>query len=273
MDRYAVMGHPVSHSKSPLIHSLFAAQTLQHLRYDAIHVLPGGFEQAVRDFVADGGKGLNITLPFKEEAWSLVEEVTPRAQQAAAVNTISFDPGTGRTLGDNTDGAGLLKDLVENHAVALNAKRVLLVGAGGAARGVLGPLLGEHPAELCLVNRTTVRAHALAERFADQGVLRVVEFDELAAERFDIVINATSTSLHGELPPLPSGILRPGACCYDMMYAERATVFVQWGCEQGACTSVDGLGMLVEQAAESFYLWRGVRPLTSPVIQCLQRRD
>ena len=273
MDRYAVMGHPIAHSKSPLIHSLFAAQTSQDLSYEAIHVLPGEFARAVNAFRSAGGKGLNITLPFKEDAWSFVDESTARAEQAAAVNTIHFHPDSGRALGDNTDGAGLLRDLVDNHAVAVRAKRILLVGAGGAARGVIGPLLDAQPEELCLVNRTSAKAVALAERFAHQDNLRVVEFAGLAGEAFDIVINATSMSLNDEVPPITGGILRPRACCYDMMYSDQPTVFVRWGLEQGAHTSVDGLGMLVEQAAESFFLWRGVRPRTSPVIERLREAD
>ncbi|MEJ2565316.1 MAG: shikimate dehydrogenase [Gammaproteobacteria bacterium] len=266
---YAVMGNPVSHSKSPRIHGLFAEQTGQRIQYTAIQVDPGGFEQAVRNFVANGGRGLNITVPFKTKAWELVDSRTPRASLAGAVNTIEVRAG-GVLHGDNTDGVGLVRDIVNNQGGRIADKSVLLLGAGGAARGVLSPLLEQSPAELVIANRTEDRAVTLAQSFSQFGPVKGCGFDDLAGRRFDLVVNATSASLQGEVPPLPDGLLAPGAWCYDMMYGAAATPFIQWAERHGAQKVADGLGMLVEQAAESFLLWRKVRPQTAPVIAALR---
>ena len=267
---YAVMGNPVSHSKSPRIHALFAEQTGQRLQYSAIQVDPGGFEQAVRNFVANGGRGLNVTVPFKTSAWQLVDTRTSRAELAGAVNTIVVQ--TQEMLhGDNTDGVGLVNDLLQNQGGTVAAKNVLLLGAGGAARGVLGPLLEQHPRELVIANRTADRAVALAQNFSRLGAVTGCGLDDLGERRFEVVINATAASLQGEVPPLPDGLLSSGAWCYDMMYGTKATPFMQWAERHGAGKVSDGLGMLVEQAAESFLLWRGVRPDTAPVIAILRR--
>ena len=267
-DRYAVMDHPVAHSKSPFIHGRFARLTGQDLRYDAIRVEPGDFATAVNAFFASGGLGLNVTLPFKQEAWALATEHTGRAAAAEAVNTLWT--GEGRLFGDNTDGVGLVRDLVVNQRWQLAERRVLLLGAGGAARGVLLPLLGEAPAELVVANRTPARAEALCARFADAGRVRAAAFEALAGESFDLVINATAASLEGEVPPLPPGVLREAAACYDMMYAAAPTAFLRWASAAGAARLADGVGMLVEQAAESFLCWRGVRPETAGVIRELR---
>jgi shikimate dehydrogenase len=266
-DQYGVMGNPITHSKSPRIHSLFAQQTQQHLTYTAIHVDLGGFAQAVGNFDASGGKGLNITVPFKQEAFALVTECSPRAERAGAVNTIKFEKN--KRYGDNTDGVGLVNDLTQNHHLALQGKRILLMGAGGAARGVLAPLLECKPAQLVIANRTPDKAVALAAAFADLGKITGCGYHELESQHFDIVINATAASLQGELPPLPDDLLAENAVCYDMMYG-KLTPFMQWAKSHGAAQVLDGLGMLVEQAAESFYLWRGVRPQTAPVIALLR---
>jgi len=265
---YAVMGNPVAHSKSPRIHALFAAATGQRLHYSAIQVDPGGFEQAVSNFIAHGGQGLNVTVPFKGNAWALAERRSPRAELARAVNTIVVEKG-GTLFGDNTDGVGLITDLVRNHGADLGGKDVLLLGAGGAASGVIGPLLDQQPARLLVANRNADRAFDLIERFP-AGALAACGLDELQGRHFDLVINATAASLHGELPPLPATLLRAEAWCYDMMYGAAPTPFMQWARSHGAATALDGLGMLVEQAAEAFYLWRGVRPATAPVIDAVR---
>lgn len=266
---YAVIGNPVSHSKSPRIHSLFAEQTGQRIHYSAIQVDPGGFEQAVRNFVANGGLGLNVTLPFKTNAWHLVDSRTPRAESAGAVNTIIVRDD-GALHGDNTDGVGLVNDIIHNHRGVIADKRVLLLGAGGAARGVIGPLLDQHPRFLCIANRTADRAIALAQLFPRDDLVSGCGLEALDKQDFDLVINATSASLHGELPALPDELLSGGAWCYDMMYAAQPTLFLRWAEQHGAAKALDGLGMLVEQAAESFFLWRGVRPQTGPVMITLR---
>lgn len=268
-DRYAVMGNPVAHSKSPFIHARFAKQTGESLVYSAIRVPPGEFARAVANFQAAGGMGLNITLPYKQEAFALTEVRTSRAEQAAAVNTLWFAKD-GRCHGDNTDGVGLIRDLCENHRISLEGKRVLLLGAGGAARGVLGPLLEARPQQLICANRTASRAHELVAHFVAQGPVQACSLSQLEGLEFDLIINATAASLKGEVPVLPERILLAGGVCYDMAYGNGPTVFVRWGQAHGAAKSVDGLGMLVEQAAESFYRWRGVRPATAPVIKALR---
>ncbi len=267
-DDYAVMGNPIAHSKSPRIHSLFAEQTGEAVHYEAIQVDPGGFSQAVGNFEANGGKGLNITVPFKQEAWELVSERSDRAQRAGAVNTIKFSDG--KIFGDNTDGIGLVNDLTNNN-ITIKGNRILLMGAGGAARGVLELLLVQQPAQLVIVNRTAEKAKDLAEEFSDLGQVEGCGYGALEGKQFDLVINATAASLKGELPPLPDKLLADNACCYDMMYGAKPTLFMQWASQHGAAKVLDGLGMLVEQAAESFYIWRGVRPETKPVIEQLRR--
>lgn len=267
-DRYAVIGHPVSHSRSPFIHARFAAQTGHAITYSTIDAPPAAFTSVTRAFFAEGGKGLNVTVPHKEAAAALVDELTPRARRAGAVNTLSLRTD-GALLGDNTDGAGLARDLVHNHGVSIAGRRVLLLGAGGAARGVLAPLLGLRPSQLSIVNRTVDRAHALVAAFSDMGVLTALSYQQLEGEPWDIVINATAASLHGELPALPPGIVSTQSICYDLAYARDETPFVRWAHQRGVARAMDGLGMLVEQAAESFLVWRGVRPDTLSVLSAL----
>ena len=270
-DRYGVMGHPIAHSKSPRIHTAFARQTGQDIEYRAIEVQPGSFAQAVAAFRAQDGRGLNVTLPFKEEAFTLALDRSERAERARAANTLGFS-ADGRIWGDNTDGIGLVRDLTLNLGLPLAGRRVLLLGAGGAARGVVGPLLAEGLAGLVIANRTVARGEALARDFQDAGPVSACGFEALAGRRFDLLINATSASLQGEVPPIPEDVLAPGAWCYDMMYADAPTAFVRWGLTNRAAGTSDGLGMLVEQAAESFFLWRGIRPDTAPVIAGLRKK-
>ena len=272
MDRYAVIGNPIAHSKSPQIHAAFARQTGQELSYEALLAPVDGFAQTVADFRAQGGRGLNVTVPFKLEAFALAERHTPRAQAAGAVNTLAFDADG--VLGDNTDGAGLVRDLTANLDFALAGRRILLLGAGGATRGVLLPLLDSRPARLTIANRTVAKAEALSTLFAARAgdcVLDACGFDALAGRRFDLVINATAASLADELPPLPPGLYAEGALAYDMMYGRGQTPFLRAALADGAARVADGLGMLVEQAAESFALWRGVRPDSAPVLAELRR--
>jgi shikimate dehydrogenase len=268
-DRYAVMGNPVAHSKSPRIHTLFAEQTGQDLAYEAILVEPGGLAAAVSGFLDRGGRGLNITVPFKEDAWALAATRSERAERAGAVNTLVLDAG-GRHYGDNTDGAGLVRDLTANHGAAIGGRRVLLVGAGGAARGIIEPLLQERPALLLVANRTPGRAVELARRFGSLGRIEGCGLDDLAGQSFDLVINATAAGLADTVPALPDSVVGGESWCYDMMYGDAPTAFVRWSMQRGAARALDGLGMLVEQAAESFSLWRGVRPETAPVIRALR---
>lgn len=268
-DRYAVCGHPIKHSKSPRIHRLFAEQCGQDLAYGALEVPAENFVAMVGEFFAQGGKGLNCTVPLKELAWRYASATTPRAALCKAVNTLALQ-ADGGILGDNTDGAGLLADLTANHGIAVGGARILVLGAGGAGRGILGPLLGQAPARLVVANRGIDKALQLAEEFAGLGPVQGCGFDALAGQQFDLVLNATSTSLSGGLPPLPDGLLAEWACCYDLAYGNEPTAFVRWGTAQGAAQSLDGLGMLVEQAAEAFCLWRGVRPETRPVIALLE---
>lgn len=267
-DRYAVIGNPVEHSKSPQIHAAFAAQTAQHMRYDRLLAPLDGFRAQVQAFYAAGGKGLNVTVPFKQDAWRLAMRLSKRAQLAEAVNTLRFDGPT--IYGDNTDGIGLCTDICDNLGVALQGKRILLLGAGGAVRGVLLPLLERHPASLTVANRTAAKAQQLAEQFASHGPVSGGGYADLAGQSFDVIINGTSASLTDELPPLPSGCFASGSLAYDMMYGKGLTPFLQFAQQQGAARQADGLGMLVEQAAESFLLWRDVKPRTLPVIAQLR---
>lgn len=266
---YAVMGNPISHSKSPAIHTLFAEQTQQSISYTAINVDLEGFKQAVGNFSAAGGKGLNVTVPFKQEAWALVTERSERAERAGAVNTIKIE--NDKLYGDNTDGVGLVNDLTINHSIELKGKNILLMGAGGAARGVLIPLLKQNPSFLFIANRTPDKAKDLALDFSDAGNIEGGGYEHLPDKKFDIVINATSASLQGDLPPLPDTLLNDNASCYDMMYGAKPTPFMIWATEHNAVKVLDGLGMLVEQAAESFYIWRNVKPETKTVIEKLRK--
>lgn len=268
MDRYAVVGNPIAHSKSPLIHRMFAEQTGEQLSYEALLAPLDDFAGTVRRFLRDG-LGVNVTVPFKEQAWELADSRTPAAELAGAVNTLKRLED-GRLLGDNTDGKGLVRDIQHNAGFDLVGKRILLVGAGGAARGVIQPLLEAGPAQLCVVNRTVEKAEQLAMLFREQGPISAAGFDWIE-ESVDLIINATSASLGGQLPPLSPNLISPGhTWCYDMMYASDATVFNRWAAQQGAARCIDGLGMLVEQAAEAFLLWRGVRPDTAPVLAALR---
>lgn len=268
-DRYAVIGNPIEHSKSPLIHRAFAEQTGQQLEYTRLLGEPGQFATQVRQFLAEGGKGLNVTVPFKEEAWQLMDELSPRAESAEAVNTIIL-LADGRLRGDNTDGIGLVRDLQDNLGAKLQGARILLLGAGGASRGVLQPLLAAGPEKIIIANRTAAKAVELAGKLQKLGPVTGGGFDRLGEETFDLIINATAAGLSDRVPEIPDGLLADQGWCYDMMYGDKPTAFMRWGQQQGATFCADGLGMLVEQAAESFFLWRGIRPDTSPVIQALR---
>jgi len=269
-DRYAVIGNPVAHSKSPRIHAAFAKQTGQDLEYGLLPTPLGEFAASANAFRASGGRGVNVTVPFKLDAFAYATSLTERARAAGAVNTLKFAGDT--VLGDNTDGAGLVYDIVERLNFSLKGKRVLLMGAGGAARGVLRPLLDRRPTSITIANRTVERALALEEQFGAQGPVRGGGYAEVMTESFDVVINATSASLSGELPPLSPGAFAPGALAYDMMYGDKPTPFLAYAQQHGAARIADGLGMLVAQAAESFFLWRGVRPDIAPVIELLRAR-
>jgi shikimate dehydrogenase len=269
-DRYALVGHPVAHSRSPLIHQLFARQTGENLSYELIDASPAEFETAVRGFGAAGGRGINVTLPHKEAAFALCTTRGPEAKMAGAVNTISIIGG--KLRGDNTDGIGFIRDLTVNHERALRSRRVLLLGAGGAARGIVGPILAERPDSLLIANRTLERAEKLQQDFGSPGNFSVCRFDDLdQADDFDIVINATSAGLHGEQPPFPASLVSPTCFCYDLAYSLKVTPFLVWAETSGAGTAVQGWGMLVEQAAESFAIWRGRRPDTGPILETIAR--
>ncbi|GAA6136099.1 shikimate dehydrogenase [Oceaniserpentilla sp. 4NH20-0058] len=267
-DLYAVMGNPINHSKSPTIHSKFAEQAKQDLVYSAMLVPTEGFEPAVKDFFKGHGRGLNITVPFKEKAYQLANSLTPRAQTAEAVNTLVLQED-GTIMGDNTDGAGLVRDLVMNQKVDIAGKKLLVIGAGGAVRGILQPFLEQAPESITIVNRTFEKAQLLANSFEEYGDIKAKGFDELT-EPFDVIINGTSASLAGELPPLPDAVIAQHTCVYDMMYGKELTPFLQWAQQQGAEKVIDGLGMLVEQAAVSFEIWRGVKPNSIEVLQDLR---
>ncbi|MDM7322852.1 MAG: shikimate dehydrogenase [Gammaproteobacteria bacterium] len=266
LDRYAVIGNPIAHSQSPRIHALFAAQSGQAMTYERILAPLDGFREAVLRFRAEGGRGMNVTVPFKLQAAELCDTLSERAARAGAVNTLIFHPD-GTIEGDNTDGAGLVRDLL-GHGVRIEDQRVLILGAGGAVRGVLAPLLAERPRELVIANRTADKARQLAADFADLGPVRGCGLEALMGS-FDLIINGTSASLSGERPPLADDLLAKGAVAYDMAYGQEPTPFQCWAQAHGARLALDGLGMLVEQAAESFYRWRGVRPDTVPVRQTL----
>lgn len=268
-DQYAVIGNPIEHSKSPLIHGAFARQTGQDLEYGRILGETDTFDAQVRAFLTGTGRGMNITVPFKEQAWRLADEHSPRAESAGAANTlIRLDDE--RLRADNTDGVGLVRDLIQNHGVELGGRCILLLGAGGASRGVLRPLLEAGPRRLSIANRTAAKAVGLATDLAYLGPVDGCGLDALLEQRFDIIINATAAGLQRRVPAIPETCLIPGGVTYDMMYGDGPTAFVEWGLAHGAGQALDGLGMLVEQAAESFYLWRGVRPDTSALIRQLR---
>ena len=269
IDRYAVIGNPIEHSKSPEINTAFAKQTGEAISYTRLLGNPDDFAGDVRRFLAAGGQGLNVTVPFKEQAWQLADELSERARTAGAVNTLILLDDN-RLRGDNTDGVGLVRDLRINQGFELRGKRILMLGAGGAVRGVLRPMLEEQPKRLIIANRTAAKAYALAQGLAAFGQVAGCGLDELAGMQFDLIVNGTAAGLSGEVPTLPDDILAHGGWCYDMLYANQATAFQLWGRQQQAARSLDGLGMLVEQAAESFRLWRGVLPETAPVI-CMLR--
>ena len=269
-DQYVVIGNPIAHSKSPEIHAHFATETTQDLQYTRLLAPLDGFTATVQAFIAQGGKGANVTVPFKLEAYALATKLTERAQAAGAVNTLKFDGEN--IVGDNTDGLGLVIDIIHNAGINFMGKRILLLGAGGAARGALLPFLQQHPSQLVLANRTLVKAEKLAQKFAQNfpDALPIIahSFDTLQGE-FDIVINATSASLQADVPPIPVHVFGSATFAYDMMYGKQPTVFMQFASKHGASVR-DGLGMLVEQAAEAFLIWRGVRPQTAAVYAALR---
>jgi len=267
-DQYGVVGHPVAHSWSPFIHGMFAKATAQNLVYRLFDISPENFRRDALRLFTGGVRGLNVTLPHKQAAAELVNELTPRAERAQAVNTIAFFEDTS-LLGDNTDGLGLTADLERNLEIDLVGKRVLILGAGGAVRGVLAPLLERELAEVIIANRTPERARKLAAEFADMGQVSGCGFADLTGPPYDLVINATSASLQGEMPAMPVGLVSEATICYDMAYGRGHTPFTLWAKSLHAARTTKGWGMLVEQAAESFLLWRGIRPDTQPVLQAL----
>lgn len=267
-DQYTVFGNPIEHSKSPLIHSEFAKQTQQDMHYGKQLVELGKFAETARAFIQQGGEGFNITVPFKEDAFNFVDERTARAEKAGAVNTIKV-LANGKTLGDNTDGVGLVRDITQNLGWTIKDKVVLVLGAGGAVRGVLGPLLEQKPKQIIIANRTVAKAESLAELFTNDGNIQACAFADIPKQAFDLIINGTSASLSGDLPPIPIECIDEQTCCYDMMYSKEPTIFLRWASNQGAEQTADGLGMLIEQAAEAFFIWRSVNPLTLPVMSHL----
>lgn len=268
-DRYGVMGYPIAHSRSPVIHRLFALQTEQNLQYDLIQVEPGELESAVRQFQREGGKGLNITTPHKGDAALLADELSDRARVAGAVNTLLVKDG--ELFGDNTDGAGLVRDLKSNQELELKGSHILILGAGGATRGILGPLIAEEPAQIVIGNRTVPKADALVMHFSDGVPIKACRFQNVPRNmEFDLVINATSASLKGEAPPYPESVISDKTVCYDLSYGLAPTPFSTWAKKHGASRSLMGWGMLVEQAAESFELWRGQRPDTKVILDQLE---
>lgn len=267
--KFAVLGHPISHSKSPVIHQSFADQFGLDISYEAIDVKPGSFAQVVRDFQASGASGCNVTVPYKVDAFNLADVHSKRAQHAGAANTLVFDDKD-HIHADNTDGIGLLRDITRNLKVPLENKRILILGAGGAVRGIVPNLLGKQPLLLVIANRTAERAEEIAARFGDEGTILAGGYEVVSGAGFDVIINATTTSLKGEIPPIPERCLTSKTLAYDLMYADKPTPFMQWARMQGASKVTDGLGMLVEQAAESFYIWHGRRPETLSVIMRLR---
>ena len=270
IDNYAVFGHPICHSKSPRIHQLFAEQTGQQLSYVAQDVPAETFHARAVEFFDQGGKGLNCTVPLKELAWEFADCLSERARMSKAVNTLVLQ-ADGRILGENTDGVGLVNDLTRNHDIQLLNKHILILGAGGATRGILAPLLECLPNQILIANRTISKAKAIVSEFTDANNLSSCDYSGLSNQQFDLIINATSASLSNQLPPLPDTLLAEAGCCYDLAYSNEPTTFVRWGNAQHALKSLDGIGMLVEQAAEAFAIWRGIRPDTAPVIALLEQ--
>jgi len=269
MDKYAVIGNPVAHSKSPQIHAAFAQATGQDMSYERLLAPVGGFAAAADAFVRDGGRGLNVTVPFKLDAFAVARTASDRAHAAGACNTLKWEGDD--WYADNTDGAGIVRDLTRNHGVPLAGCDLLVLGAGGAARGILAPLLAERPRSVTICNRTMAKAEALAARFAAGGSVVAASPAALLERDFDVVVNATSAGLSGDVTlPWPAGLFRPHAFAYDMIYSDTPTTFLRWAEAQGVRRAADGLGMLIEQAAESFYLWRGARPDTAPVFSLLR---
>lgn len=268
IDRYAVVGNPIAHSKSPQIHAAFAKQTGQHISYEAMLAPLDGFAATVQDLIAQGYNGANVTVPFKFEAFALCDDLSARAFAAGAVNTLTFE--NGKINGDNTDGAGLINDITLNLGVALQGAQILMLGAGGAAQGVLLPLLNAKPAGITIANRSLEKAQLMVQKIAPQNAvcnMTISHYEHLQGE-FDLIINATSTGLSNSALPIPNSIFAKNCLAYDMMYG-RETPFMAQARANGA-QAADGLGMLVEQAAEAFYLWRGVRPKTAPVIALMK---
>jgi shikimate dehydrogenase len=269
MDRYAVVGNPVAHSRSPQIHEAFARATRQAMTYERLLAPLDGFAATVERFAAEGGKGLNVTVPFKLQALALAHSASDRATAAGAANTLKRDDHG--WYADNTDGAGIVRDLAVNLDVTLAGRDVLVLGAGGAARGIVLPLFDENVRSLVVSNRTAEKARALAATFASRGPIEAVDPGALGSRKFDVVINATSAGLKGDVAwPWPGGLFRPGAFAYDMIYGDGSTTFGRWARAQGVARTADGIGMLVEQAAESFCLWRGVRPDTRSIFRLLR---
>lgn len=272
LDNYAVLGNPIKHSKSPEIHSLFAKQTTINIYYQSLEVPLTSFNDYVYAFLEKKGKGLNVTVPFKEQAFKICTHHTKRAISAGSVNTLWF--GTGATIyGDTTDGKGFINDLIYNHKVEIKNKSVLILGAGGSVRAIIEPLLKQAPKEICIVNRTLTKAKEIAQMFTGEIHVTYCSYEQLNNQSFDIVINGTSLSLQAKLPPLPKTLLNKNACCYDLMYSYNQTVFMQWAKSNGASLILDGLGMLVEQAAESFNIWHKVKPNTKEVIRHLRKNQ
>lgn len=270
VDRYAVVGNPVAHSLSPRIHSEFARQTGEALSYEAIELATDAFASGIAELQRLGFRGVNVTIPFKREAWELCHSMTPRAEVAGAVNTLILQTD-GKIHGDNTDGIGLIRDLTDNLKINISAQNVLILGAGGAVRGVLEPMLALSPAKLTIANRNLDRARQLALDFARFGNIEVLAYDQLKPAGYHLIINATGAGLSNQVPPVSAAVLDPAGICYDMMYKlNAATAFVEWSLAQGVKRSYDGLGMLVEQAAEAFSLWRGQRPDTARVMSLLK---
>lgn len=270
MDRYAVVGHPISHSRSPWIHSQFAAQTGQAMQYTAIDVDPEQFEASIAQFFDQGGSGLNITVPFKERACAMAQRRSPAVEACSAANTLYLDADK-VLCAENTDGQGLLRDLLENFGARVTNARILLLGAGGAVRGVLPALLEQGPAHISILNRSQEKAVLLAEQFQSDVPITACTIDRPFDASFDLIINGTSAGLKGELPVIPAGAVHEQTWCYDMVYGKGETAFVQWAKQAGAARAIDGVGMLVEQAARAFSIWRGVSPQTSGVITALRR--
>lgn len=272
LDQYAVFGNPIAHSKSPEIHTWFAEQTNQPLEYRAILAPEDDFEASAKGFFDEGGLGANVTVPFKLDALVFADTLSPRARRAGAVNTLQKGKNN-QIYGDNTDGIGLVADLTDNLNFSLAGKKVLLLGAGGAARGVIEPLLNAGITQLKIANRTPKKAQQLVQLFAGlQSATQLTSgnWESLQNSQYDLVLNATSASLGGDLPPLPDGLFTRFSLAYDLMYSQQATPFMRWAKQQGAAQVTDGLGMLVEQAAEAFFLWRGVRPVTQPILARLR---